>query len=96
FDPPADGQLPAVLIGTIVELEDLNNQDRLTLRLINPFCLDILPEDISFLSEPGKQLLMKKVGDIVTLQIHSTTKLWRISAVKPDYQELGSPFLCPG
>jgi len=64
-----DGQCPFVIIGSIVEVEDLQFNEVEKFQIVCPFSdkNSALTECASYLSPIGKALLLKKVNDKVTV-----------------------------
>lgn len=62
--------LPFVIIGSIVEIEDLSYHKIEKLQIISPFFnhVDMQLDYASYLSPMGQALLLKKVNDIVNLK----------------------------
>lgn len=61
-----NSEIPFVTIDSVVEMQDLSNQEVVyKYRVVYPFRRNINEDNISFLSPIGKSLLLKRVGDII-------------------------------
>lgn len=57
-----------VVFGTTVTIEDINEEDIITYRLVGPLESDLNENKISVTSPIGKALIGKKIGDDVTVK----------------------------
>lgn len=64
----ADDSLPFIIIGSEVEVEDLDSREVLKLRVVNPFRNQVGNGCVSCFSPVGRSLLLKGVKDKVTVQ----------------------------
>ncbi|MCS7253363.1 MAG: transcription elongation factor GreA [Armatimonadota bacterium] len=67
--------------GTIVELEDLDTQKRVTYQIVGPFEADPLKGRISYESPLGERLMGKRVGDIVEVRVPVGLKRYKVVAL---------------
>lgn len=74
--------LPFVIVGSEVEIQDLSTQEVHHFRLVAPFSMSIGGGDMSFISPVGKALLLKKVGDEVTVNAPAGVFLYKIKSIK--------------
>lgn len=58
---------PFVIIGSLVQVRDMASGNTTNLRVINPLRDDVGFDDVSCLSPVGKALLLKKVGDKISI-----------------------------
>ena len=61
-------EVPCVVIGSRVELEDLANREVISYQIVSPFQVKIGSGDVSCLSPMGRSLLLKKPGDEVEVK----------------------------
>jgi transcription elongation factor GreA len=59
--------LSAVSVGSIVTLNDVEYSERIEYRVVGPAEADVLDNKISYESPLGKELIGKKVGDIISV-----------------------------
>ncbi|WP_054942459.1 transcription elongation factor GreA [Paenibacillus ihuae] len=59
--------LSAVSVGSIVILNDVEYSERIEYRVVGPAEADVLDNKISYESPLGKELIGKKVGDIISV-----------------------------
>jgi len=76
----ADNQLPFVLIGSEVDLQDLDYNEATKLRIMLPR-EDMDLDDASCFSPIGTSLLLKKVGEEVVVQTPGGVLRYRVNAV---------------
>jgi len=76
----ADNQLPFVLIGSEVDLQDLDYNEATKLRIMLPK-QDMDLDDASCLSPIGTSLLLKRVGEEVAVQTPGGVLRYRVNAV---------------
>ncbi len=77
----ADNSFPFVIINSVVEVEDLENQDICHFRIVPPFH-DTESDGVSYLSPVGKTLLLKKVGDNVIIKAPGGVFRYKIKSIK--------------
>lgn len=68
--------------GTIVELEDLDTQKRVTYQIVGPFEADPLKGRISYESPLGEHLMGKRIGDIVEVRVPVGLKRYKVVALR--------------
>ncbi|NLW59431.1 MAG: GreA/GreB family elongation factor [Firmicutes bacterium] len=75
------GAFPLVIIGSRVEVEDLNTKEKMAFQIISPF--GELPDGngISPLSPVGKALFLKALGEEVKVEAPGGTFHYRITAI---------------
>ena len=75
------GAFPLAIIGSRVEVEDLNTNEKMVFQLISP--LGELPDEngISPLSPVGKALFLKAIGEEVKVEAPGGTFHYRITAI---------------
>ncbi|NLX86819.1 MAG: GreA/GreB family elongation factor [Clostridiales bacterium] len=61
-------EVPFIVIGSKVELEDLSNNEVVSYNIVSPFQVKIDRGDVSCLSPMGRSLLLKKPGDEVEVK----------------------------
>ncbi len=74
--------LPFVIIGSEVEVENLDEQVNCRYRLVCPFQGDIECNDISFLSPVGKGLLLKKIGETISVDTPGGIFNYKIKSIE--------------
>ncbi|HBX22579.1 MAG TPA: transcription elongation factor GreAB [Desulfotomaculum sp.] len=77
----ADKKLPFIIIGCEIEVEDMCNQIFKHFKLVSPLEESIKFGDVSIFSPLGKALLLKKVGDIVDLNISFSNIKYKILSI---------------
>jgi transcription elongation factor GreA len=77
----AENKFPFVIIGSEVEIEDMDEGDVYKYHIVNPHTRDITNDYISFLSPVGMALLLKKQGEIVNVNTPSGTYRYRIKTI---------------
>ena len=86
-----ESNLPFVVIGSEVEIQDLNDQEVYQHHIVNPLKNSIKPGDVSFLSPVGKSLLLKRVGDVIEVKAPGGVFKYRIKAIRlPAYSDTAS------
>ncbi|KAF1083906.1 Transcription elongation factor GreB [Sporotomaculum syntrophicum] len=80
----ADNKLPMVLIGSEVDLEDLDYNETTKLRIMLPG-EDMDIDDASCLSPIGTSLLLKKVGEEIAVQTPGGVCRYRVNAISLPY-----------
>lgn len=78
----ADITPPFVIIGSLVQVQDLANGNIIDLRVINPLRDEVGFDDVSCLSPVGKALLLKKVGDSVSINTPGGVITYKIESIK--------------
>ncbi|NPV28396.1 MAG: GreA/GreB family elongation factor [Firmicutes bacterium] len=78
----ASASLPFVTIGSEVEIQDLSTQEVHRFRLVAPFSTGVGGGDISYISPVGKALLLKRVGDEVTVNAPAGVFRYKIKSIK--------------
>ncbi|MBC7346645.1 MAG: GreA/GreB family elongation factor [Clostridia bacterium] len=78
----AGASLPFVTIGSEVEIQDLSTQEVHRFRLVAPFSTSVGGGDISYISPVGKALLLKRVGDEVTVNAPAGVFRYKIKSIK--------------
>lgn len=76
----ADNNLPFVLIGSEVDLQDLDYDETIKLRIVLPM-QNKDGDDASCLSPIGISLLLKKVGEEVAVQTPGGVLRYRVNSV---------------
>ncbi|WP_347488826.1 GreA/GreB family elongation factor [Desulfoscipio sp. XC116] len=76
----ANNDLPFVLIGSEVDLQDLDEQEATKLRIVLPF-ENLGGDDASCLSPIGMSLLLKKVGEEVAIKTPGGVLRYRVNSV---------------
>lgn len=72
-----------VRIGTKVTLAELENGKKLTITILGPYDIDLAKGIISYLAPIAKDLLGKRVGDVVTIKSdEQTNKQYQIVAIE--------------
>ncbi|MCR4418576.1 MAG: GreA/GreB family elongation factor [Clostridia bacterium] len=74
--------LPFVTIGSEVEVEDLSTQEVHRFRLVAPFSGDVRGGDISYISPVGKALLLRRLGDEVTVHAPGGVFRYRVRSIR--------------
>jgi len=77
-------EVPFVIIGSMVEVQDLASQEVLSYRIVNPSKNSIGYGDVSCLSPVGKSLLLKKPGDEIEVNAPGGLFHYRIVSVRLD------------
>lgn len=81
FKQEAHDEFPFVVIGSQVEIEDMEDGEICTYNVVNPQCTDISDGQVSFLSPVGTALLLKKIGETVAVQAPGGVYRYRIRAI---------------
>lgn len=74
--------LPFVIIGSEVEVQDLDNQETFVFRLVGPTQGSTCEGDVSYLSPVGKSLLLKNKGDEVTVRAPGGLFHYKITSIR--------------
>lgn len=72
-------EVPFVVIGSTVEVQDLMNNEVINYRIVNPFWGNIGINDVSCLSPMGRSLLLKKAGD--EIEVNAPGGLFRYKVI---------------
>jgi transcription elongation factor GreA len=80
----ADHVCPFVMIGSIVEVEDLEEHELETFQIVSPLEQeeDIRPDYASYLSPIGKALLLKKAQEKVSVETPMGTVYYQIKSIQ--------------
>ena len=76
----AGNELPFVIIGSEVKVQDLDSQEIYHFRIVSPF-EDCGFDDASYLSPVGKALLLKKVGEVAVVKAPGGVFQYEIRAI---------------
>ncbi len=74
--------LPYVIIGSVVELEDLNNYGTKVYKIISPYDSNGSENELSYISALGSELMLKKPGDIIRAQIDNDLYLYSVKSIR--------------
>lgn len=74
--------IPFVTVSSEVEIQDVDYDDTLTFRIIDPAIGSVKDGDASYLSPVGKSLLLKKVGDEATVKAPGGVFRYKIKSIK--------------
>lgn len=74
-------EFPFVIIGSEVEILDIDERETYKYRIVNPHERDIAKDYISFLSPIGMSLLLKKNGETVTVETPEQTYKYQIKSI---------------
>lgn len=77
-----DDKFPFVTIGTRVEVEDVENKESYSFRIVTPYESTAENGDISYLSPMGKSLLLKKIGEKAEVKAPGGTFCYKIKTIK--------------
>jgi len=75
----ADNSIPLVVIGSKLEVQDLDDREVFECRIISPLNGSVNERDISCLSPVGRSLLLKKVGD--EIEVNAPGGLFRYKVI---------------
>ncbi|NPV90543.1 MAG: GreA/GreB family elongation factor [Firmicutes bacterium] len=78
----ATNDFPLVIIGSQIEIEDLDEGGIFKHRIVPPFQSKVIPDDISCLSPLGRALLLKSVGDLIEVNVPMGKVKYRIVSVR--------------
>ena len=81
FSETSGNTFPFVIIGSQVEIEDIDNDEVLRYRIVHPHERDIAKDYISFFSPVGMALLLKKQGDHITISTPGGVYRYRIRSI---------------
>ncbi|MNN17774.1 Transcription elongation factor GreA [compost metagenome] len=76
--------LSAVSVGSIVILNDVEYSERIEYRVVGPAEADVLDNKISYESPLGKELIGKKVGDIISVNAPMGVIKYELLEIKAD------------
>lgn len=76
-----DNSFPFVIIGSEVEVKDMDEQRFFKFRIASPF-EQIGSDDVSFLSPVGMSLLLKEVGEEVVVVTPGCRSNYRVQSIK--------------
>ncbi|MEA4891911.1 MAG: GreA/GreB family elongation factor [Peptococcaceae bacterium] len=89
-----DASVPFVVIGSEVEVYDLDGKETFAYRITTPDNFVTGENNVTLLSPVGKSLLLKKPGDSVDIQVPAGTMRLEIKSVKLDSEvDLGSLYV---
>lgn len=74
--------LPFVIIGSTVELEEVSSGDTKKLRVVSPYDASTSQNDLSYVSEFGRTLILKETGDIVETNLYGNNTVYRIKSIR--------------
>lgn len=77
----ADNSFPFIIINCNVEVQDMKTNEKLIFRIASPYT-NMKSNDVSFLSPVGKSLLLKEVGDEVTINTPGGKLKYKIESIK--------------
>ena len=75
-------ELPFVTIGSRVNVRDLTDQEVISYRIVSPYRIDIGNGDVSCLSPVGKSLMLRKVGDEVTVNAPGGSFSYKVLSIQ--------------
>ncbi|MDD3839503.1 MAG: GreA/GreB family elongation factor [Clostridia bacterium] len=78
---------PFVIIGSEVEVEDLDTKESFTFTVVGPYKDNIQNGHVSYLSPVGRSLLFKKNGELVTVNAPGGVFNYTIKSIKMPKQE---------
>lgn len=81
FDDNCDDHFPFAIIGSCVELFDLEDGQTYSYHIVRPEERDIEKGYISFLSPVGMALLLKKAGDTISVSTPQGVYRYRIKTI---------------
>jgi transcription elongation factor GreA len=74
--------LPYVIIGSIVELANDNESGTYFFRIVSPYDSSNSKKDLSYMSELGRALILKKRGDFIKADINKGIRLYQIKSIR--------------
>lgn len=74
--------IPFVTVCSEVEIQDVDYNDTLTYRIVDPAIDRVKDGEASYLSPVGKSLLLKKVGDEATVKAPGGVFRYKIKSIK--------------
>jgi transcription elongation factor GreA len=74
--------LPYVIIGCTVILENLSTHNTHFFKIISPYSDSLLQENLSCLSALGKALMLRKTGDIIKADLNGDEGLYKIKSIR--------------
>lgn len=84
--PNANNELPFVMVGSRVTIQDTGSEDVFDYCIISPFKKDIGYSDATILSPIGKNILTKRKGDCFSIQAPGGEFKYKILSIT--YEEL--------
>jgi transcription elongation factor GreA len=81
FSENSENVFPFVIIGSEVEIQDIDDEQVYKYRIVNPHERDITNDYISFLSPVGMSLLLKGIGETVSVVTPEGTYRYRIKSI---------------
>jgi len=78
----ADDTFPFVVIGREVKIQDIDEDELFTYRLVSPFDRDITNGCVSFISPVGKALLFKRKGEDFSVKTPGGIYRYRIKHIR--------------
>lgn len=80
--PETLNHFPFVIIGSEVDLEDESGRLSGVYRLIHPDSPSKVKNEITYLSPIGKQLMMKKTGSKINIEMQSEIRQLRVKSIR--------------
>lgn len=74
--------LPFVIIGSTVELEEVNSGDTQKMRVVSPYDASISQNDLSYVSELGRNLILKETGAVIETDMDGNKTEYRIKSIR--------------
>lgn len=76
--------LPYVIIGSTVDLENINNLNNHFFKIVNPYHTSNSKDNLSCLSALGKSLMLNKPGDIIKTKLNEDEDecLYKIKSIR--------------
>lgn len=74
--------LPYVIIGSVVELEDLNNKSTKVYKIISPYDSKGSENELSYVSALGSELMLKRPGEIVRAEDDRDLYLYMVKSIR--------------
>lgn len=76
--------LPFVIIGSTVELENGSGGDTQVYKIVSPYNSSSLKNELSYLSDMGKALMLRKTGDTIEADESKGVCTYKIKSIKYD------------
>jgi len=73
--------LPYVIIGSTVELEDVNGLNKQFFKIVCPYDNSNSEKDLSYISSLGRALILKKPGDVITSEVNT----YKIKSIRYEF-----------
>lgn len=84
----SDNSFPLVIINSDVEIENIKTNERLNYRIVSPDVkVNRRNSDVSFLSPVGRALLLKEVGDEVSVDTPGGKLKYRVESIRLSFQQ---------